>query len=69
MNDEQINEKMNNIMKEFIKEQIEMNKLYKELDPEEQINVLDEFNYQIKVINNKIKDILDKRGTGDKNEN
>lgn len=66
MNDEEKQEKMNNIMKEFIIQQLEFNKLYKELNPEDQINVLDEFNYQIKVICNEIKNILDK---GEENEN
>ncbi len=66
MTDEEKQEKMNNIMKEFIIQQLEFNKLYKELNPEDQINVLDEFNYQIKVICNEIKNILDK---GEENEN
>lgn len=66
MTDEEKQEKMNNIMKEFIIQQLEFNKLYKELKPEDQITVLDEFNYQIKVICNEIKNILDK---GEENEN
>lgn len=66
MTDEEKQEKMNNIMKEFIIQQLEFNKLYKELNSEDQINVLDEFNYQIKVICNEIKNILDK---GEGNEN
>ena len=66
MSDEEKQEKMNNIMKEFIIQQLEFNKLYKELNPEDQLNVLDEFNYQIKVICNEIKNILDK---GEENEN
>lgn len=66
MTNEEKQEKMNNIMKEFIIQQIEFNKLYKELNPEDQLNVLDEFNYQIKVICNEIKNILDK---GEENEN
>lgn len=66
MSDEEKQEKMNNIMKEFIIQQLEFNKLYKELNPEDQLNVLDEFNYQIKVICNEIKNILDKGG---ENEN
>lgn len=66
MTDEEKQEKMNNIMKEFIIQQLEFNKLYKELNSEDQINVLDEFNYQIKVICNEIKNILDK---GEENEN
>ena len=66
MTDEEKQEKINNIMKEFIIQQLEFNKLYKELKPEDQITVLDEFNYQIKVICNEIKNILDK---GEENEN
>lgn len=66
MSDEEKQEKMNNIMREFIIQQIEFNKLYKELNLEDQINVLDEFNYQIKVICNEIKNIL---GKGEENEN
>lgn len=66
MSDEEKQEKMNNIMREFIIQQIEFNKLYKELNPEDQLNVLDEFNYQIKVICNEIKNIL---GKGEENEN
>lgn len=66
MTDEEKQEKMNNVMKEFIIQQLEFNKLYKELNPEDQLNVLDEFNYQIKVICNEIKNILDK---GEENEN
>lgn len=66
MSDEEKQEKMNNVMKEFIIQQLELNKLYKELNPEDQLNVLDEFNYQIKVICNEIKNILDK---GEENEN
>ena len=66
MTDEEKQEKMNNIMKEFIIQQLEFNKLYKELNPEDQLNVLDEFNYQIKVICDEIKNILDK---GEENEN
>ncbi len=69
MSDEEKQEKMNNIMKEFIMQQLEFNKLYKELKPEDQLHVLDEFNYQIKVICDVIKDILDKRETGDEHEN
>ena len=66
MSDEEKQEKMNNIMKEFIIQQLEFNKLYKELNPEDQLNVLDEFNYQIKVICDEIKNILDR---GKENEN
>ena len=66
MSDEEKQEKMNNVMKEFIIQQLEFNKLYKELNPEDQLNVLDEFNYQIKVICDEIKNILDK---GEENEN
>lgn len=66
MTDEEKQEKMNNVMKEFIIQQLEFNKLYKELNPEDQLNVLDEFNYQIKVICNEIKNILNK---GEENEN
>lgn len=66
MSDEEKQEKMNNIMKEFIIQQIEFNKLYQELNPEDQLNVLDEFNYQIKVICDEIKEIL---GKGEENEN
>lgn len=66
MSNEEMQEKMNNIMREFIIQQLEFNKLYKELKPEDQLNVLDEFNYQIKVICNEIKNILDK---GEENEN
>lgn len=66
MSDEEKQEKMNNIMKEFIIQQIEFNKLYQELNPEDQLNVLDEFNYQIKVICDEIKEIL---GIGEENEN
>ena len=56
---EEINEKVNDLLKDFVKEQILFNKWYQYLIVEDQIDVLDEYNYQLKCMNEHIKDILE----------
>lgn len=56
---EEINEKVNELLKDFVKEQILFNKWYQYLIVEDQIAVLDEYNYQLKCMNEHIKDILE----------
>ena len=60
MNKKEFKEKLNKNMQEFVKEQLIFNELYKKLDKEDQIDILDEYNYQLKYINGTIQDLLDK---------
>lgn len=58
MNKKEFKEKLNKNMQEFVKEQLIFNELYKKLNKEDQIDILDEYNYQLKYINGTVQDLL-----------